>query len=130
MLSYDADSYEQEYARKIKNFSKVGAEEYIAFLQKRSIVKTLKTGQYNVSGIVEDYPIIINEGAVDGRYHWLYQVSVLVTYFDADLKRYSKKKNQEVITQRFILTLQLGRVRGADNDHGLLIETWDVKKAD
>ena len=130
LVTYNSGDYEQEYAEKIKSFSKVGAEEYVAFLQSKSIIKTLKTGRYNVSGIVQDYPIVINEGPVDGRYRWLMQVNVLVTYLDGNMTRYSRAQEGDTITQEFVLTMQLGRVRGADNEHGLLIETWNVKDAE
>lgn len=129
LLTYSAGDYEHEYVKKIANFSKVGAEEYVSFLQNKSIVKTLKTGRYNVSGIIKGYPVIINEDAVDGRYRWLYQVHVMVTYFDNSLKGYSYEKGGDAITQDFILTMQIGRVKGAGNKHGLDIETWDIKKA-
>lgn len=127
LLTYNGQEYEQEYADRIVNFSKIGAQEYVDFLRNKNIVKTLKTGRYNVSGIIADYPVVINEGAVDGRYRWLYQVSVMVTYFDSALKGYSAGGGEDSITQEFVLTAQLGRVRGANNAHGLLIETWGVK---
>lgn len=130
VLTYSSDSYEEEYAEKIKNFSKVGAQEFVKFLQKRNIVKTLRTGRYNVSGIVQGYPIIINEGPVDGRYRWLLQVEVLVTYIDNRVRKISRAKEGDMISQEFVLTMQLGRVRGVDNMHGVLIETWDVKSAE
>ena len=130
MLTYNASRYEREYVNKITSFSKVGAEEYVAFLQNKSIVKTLKTGRYNVSGIIGDYPVIINEGAVDGRYRWLYQIQVMVTYFENSLKGYSHEKGGDAITQNFILTMQIGRAKGAGNEHGLVIETWGIKNAE
>jgi len=127
VLTYNSNGYEKEYAQNVKNFSKVGTKEYVEFLQKKNIVKTLKTRRYNVASIVEGYPVVINEGAVDGRYRWLYQVDVMVTYFDNSMKRYSLDKEDKSVTQKFVLTMQLGRVRGVDNEHGLLIETWNVK---
>lgn len=130
VLTYNSDRYEKEYVEAIKNFSKVGAQEYVKFLQDRNIVKTLRTGRYNVTGIVQGYPVIINEGPVEGRYRWLIQVEVLVTYLDKRMKKFDRIDDGEMITQEFVLTLQLGRVRGVDNPHGLLIETWTVKNAE
>jgi hypothetical protein len=129
VLTYNSDNYEKEYVEIIKNFSKVGAKEFVKFLQERNIVKTLRTGRYNVTGIVQGYPVIINERALEGRYRWLVQVEVLVTYIDNRVKRIKDAKEGDMITQELVLTLQLGRVRGVDNPHGLLIETWTVKNA-
>lgn len=127
MLSYNAATYENEYAEKATAFNKAGATEYVAFLQAKNIVKTLKTGGYNVSGIVKGYPIVVNEGPVDGRYRWLYQIDVMVTYLDSGLTKYSNEKEGDTITQEYSITMQVGRSREANNEHGLLIETWSVK---
>ena len=127
MLTYKAATYEKEYGQKVTNLNKVGAEEYVKFLQGKNILKTLKTGRYNVTGIIQDYPVIVNEGAVDGHYRWLYKVNVLITYFDSNLKQYTREKEGDTITQEFEITMQIGRAKGVDNEHGILIETWDVK---
>lgn len=130
LMAFHADKYRHEYEEKIKFFSKVGAEEYVSFLRNNNIIKTLQTGRYDVAAIVDGYPVIINEGAVDGRYRWLYQVNVMLTFMDKKMTRYSRSKKGDTITKNFVLTTQLGRVRGADNEHGVLIETWGVKAVD
>lgn len=127
LLTYKASTYEQEYSKKIVSFSKGGTDEYVQFLHDKNTLKTLKTGRYNVTGIIQEYPVIVNEGPVDGRYLWLFKVGVLITYFDSGLKKYTHAKDGDTITQEFTVTMQLGRVKGANNEHGILIETWDVK---
>ncbi len=127
VLTFSSDNYEEEYKEKIKYFSEVGKKEFVKFLQDKNVIKTLRTGRYNVSGIVQGYPVIINEGAVDGRYRWLIQVEVLVTYIDNRVTKISRAKEGDMISQEYVLTMQFGRVRGVDNAHGLLIETWNVK---
>ena len=125
MLSYKSASYENEYREKITNFSKVGSEEYGAFLHSSNFLTTLKTGRYDIAGFVQDYPVIVNEGVTDGRYKWLYETNVMVTFFDSNVKGYQKDESQDnTITKEYTITLQLGRFRAADNEHGLLIETW------
>lgn len=127
LLTYKAKTYDQEYGQKVENFSKGGLDEYVKFLQNKNILKTLKTGRYNVTGILQDYPVIVNEGAVDGRYLWLYKMHVLVTYFDSGLTKYTLEKEGDTITQEYEVTMQIGRNKGVSNEHGVLIETWDVK---
>ncbi len=127
LLTYKSDVYKKEYAQKVGSFTKVGAEEYVRFMQKNNILKTLQTGRYNVTGIIQDYPVIVNEGAVDGRYRWLYTVDVLITYFDSKLKNYTRDNESDAITQEYTITMQVGRNKGVGNEHGILIETWDVK---
>ncbi len=127
VLTYHSDRYEKEYMENIKNFSKVGAQEFVKFLKDRSIVDVLRVGRYNITGIVRDYPIIVNEGVVEGRYRWLIQSRILITYLDNKVKKMSDAEADNMVTHEFILTMQLGRVSGVENPSGLMIETWDVK---
>ena len=125
LLTYKTDTYEAEYGDKVSSFSKVGVNEYVKFLQEKNILKTLKTGRYDVTGIIQDYPVVINEGPVDGSYRWLYQMNVMVTYMDAGIV--TRNGNDNTITQELVVTTQIGRSRDASNEHGVVIETWDVK---
>ncbi len=127
MISYKAQGYNRQYAEKTKSFTKAGLDEYIKFLGQRNFVKTLKTGRYDIAGFIKDYPVILNEGAIDGHYRWLYQINIMVTYIESGANDYTNIKQGEAISQEFVLTFQLGRSREAANDIGLLIESWDVK---
>lgn len=127
MLSYKADNYNSIYAQNAKFFDKVGMGEYLTFLQDKNFITTLDTGRYDVAGFIKDYPILLNQGAVDGSYRWLYQVNVMVTYIDSGVTDYTKLDSSAAITQEFVINIQLGRHKDVDNDYGVLIETWSVK---
>ncbi len=127
MISYKAQDYNRQYVDKSKGFDKAGLAEYVKFLNERNFVKTLKTGRYDIAGFIKDYPVLLNEGAVDGSYRWLYQVNIMVTYIESGVKNYAEIKDGEAVSQEFVLTFQIGRSREAANEHGLLIESWSVK---
>ncbi|MBI1301605.1 MAG: hypothetical protein GC137_08105 [Alphaproteobacteria bacterium] len=124
ILAYQAQDYQDQYEEKAKLFSEVGLKEYQKFLEDRSYFKTLQTGRYDIAGIFEDYPLVLNEGEVDGQYRWLYRVNILITYYDNTATIDSINDTKSSITQRFELTFQLGRHRHVDNEHGVLIESW------
>ena len=127
MLSYEAVRYNDQYKEKIKIFNKTGSEEYVKFLQSSNFLTTLKTGSYDIVGFIKDYPVILNEGAVDNRYRWLYQLNVMVTYIASGVSNYSNVKDSDYISKEYVVNLQLGRTRDVDNEHGILIETWSAK---
>lgn len=128
MLTYKTQEYENQYREKALTFSKVGGEEYVSFLHSANFITTLKTGRYDITGFIRDYPVIINEGVVDGRYKWLYETNIMVTFFESGMTEYQRDESRDnTITKEYKVTVQLGRSREAQNDHGLLIETWDVK---
>ncbi|MGH1404830.1 MAG: DotI/IcmL family type IV secretion protein [Alphaproteobacteria bacterium] len=127
MLSYSAQEYEDEYHEKAQMFNKVGIEEYNKFLQAANVLTTLKTGRYDVSGFINDYPIIINQGPADNRYKWVYQMDIMLNYIKSGAKDHTQLSSGDSISQEYTLTFQLARSREASNDAGVFIETWDVK---
>ena len=127
LFTYKAEGYEKEYTKKIVNFNKTGLDEYVNFLHKKGLIKSLKTGKYNVTGIIQGYPEVLNERAIDGRYRWVYKMDLMVTYFNSGLKKYTEEKAGDTLTQELTLTIQIGRNKGVDNEHSVLIETWSVK---
>ncbi len=126
MLSYNANDYEQQIGVNILSFSKAGSDEYKDFLRKQSFITTLKTGRYNIVGFISGYPVILNEGAVDGSYSWVFKSDVMITYQDKNID-YKSNKREKSISKEFILTFQISRNRKSTNEHGVLIESWSVK---
>ncbi|MCB1782926.1 MAG: DotI/IcmL family type IV secretion protein [Alphaproteobacteria bacterium] len=127
LLSYNADTYQKEYKRKSLLLDKHGNSEYVKFLQSKNILKTLGTGKYDVRCFVEDVPLLMNEGPVTGRYRWLFQVKVMLSYVPKGITDYKVTKEDDSITQEMVVNLQVGRVAGVKNEHGILIESWDGK---
>ncbi len=127
MISYKAGNYKNSYAVNSALFNKIGLGEYSRFLQDKNFIKTLDTGRYDISGFIKDYPILLNEGAVDGSYRWLYQVNVMVTYINSGVNDYEEVGSSDAISQEFVINFQLGRHKDVENDHGVLIETWSSR---
>ena len=127
ILTYSAQNYQGQYSQKVVNFTKIGAQEYVQFLQQRDFLTSLKTGRVNINGFVQEYPVVMNEGALDGRYRWVYQTHVMVTYYESDAESRDELE-AGAVTKEYELTMQVGRVKEAKNEHGVLIETWSVKE--
>lgn len=129
LLTYKTDGYNNEYKEKVALFSAGGLKEYNKFLQDLNYITTLKTGRYDITGVLQNYPVVINEGSVDGRYRWLYQMDVMITYMEVGTDPYAKdpERRGQSITRNYTLTTQIGRSREAANDHGIFVETWSVK---
>lgn len=127
LMSYNAEDFQQAYKIKKQNMSDSGNAEYVQFLKDKNFLKTLNTGKYDIKSFVLDVPILVNEGAISGRYRWLYQVKVMVTFATKGLKDYKLSKEGDAITQEMEINVQVGRVNGAPNEHGLLVEAWSGK---
>ncbi len=95
---------------------------YKKFLADNAVLDTLRTNGMLLSSVINDKPLLLNEGIVDGRYRWLFQVPVTMTYTPKGAVSLS---SPEVIHQNATLMLQVGRV--TDGVQGKAIETWQVK---
>lgn len=127
LFSYDSKNYKEQYKEKIKNLDTAGKAEYLKFLQDNNFLKTLDTGRYDVKTFIEDVPIVVNEGPVEGSYRWLFQLDVMVTYVQSGADYTKGLKDDQIINQKMNIFVQVGRVKGAKNEHGVLIETISGK---
>lgn len=105
-------------------FVPYGFQEYTTSLA--SILQRLKSETLRVNAIGDGPTVLVNQGALNGTYHWLYQVPLILTYYDEDISTLKAQKesyqNQKVTAQ-----IQLGRTApNATDDMGLLIERWTL----
>lgn len=128
IMTLDSADIEQETEQEASSyFSQDGLNRYRAFLAESGLLKQLQTGRYAMRGFLKESPLLLNEGAVDGRYRWLYEVPVMVSFLPRGVNDY---KNAVPQVQEITLTLQVGRVPATVSDIGVLIERWqgEVKK--
>ncbi|MCF8495210.1 MAG: DotI/IcmL family type IV secretion protein [Alphaproteobacteria bacterium] len=102
-------------------FDESGFRFYRDFLEDQSILKVLRSGKFHMRSIIQEHPLLLNEGPVDGRYRWLFEVPVLLSFIDKNARDY---KQTQPINQMMILTVQIGRSDDSPNEHKILIERW------
>ncbi len=136
LLSYDAENFKAQYDKKIAFLAKPAHGEYYKSLQDMNFLKTLETKKYDIKAFVQEIPMIMNEGDVEGRYRWLYKTRMMVTYVIKGATNYKLVKDEDTITQSLFVTVQVGRVNESDlpplpegmkNDHSVLIESFNAK---
>ncbi|MCB1563721.1 MAG: DotI/IcmL family type IV secretion protein [Alphaproteobacteria bacterium] len=119
VLTFEKSDYRAEIKDRKDRFDSNGLREYVAFLQERNIIKILEDGTFQVRSFVEEPPLLLNEGVVDGRYHWLYELPMMVSYMDRNMKTYKKA---DAVNQHIILKVQIGRSADGSGIDGLKIE--------
>ena len=124
LVIFTAQNYEAEYRDKTKYFDKAGTAEYLKFLQDNNILKPLSSGSYDIKGFSSDLPNVLNEGALAGRYRWLLQVPVMITFVKTGTNDYKKSSPSDTLTMEYIVNLQVGRTNVAPDDYGIVIESW------
>lgn len=107
------------------SFDTTGAAQYAAFLREMNILKVIENGRYTVSSYVDQQPLLLNEGNVNGRYRWLFRVPMVVSYLEKGMTSYKDAK--PTIIQRATMNVQIGRVASDGKPDGMQIEQWSGK---
>lgn len=124
LLTFKANGYQAHIREMEPSFSNDGLAAYMEFLRGESILKVLENGQHDITTIKQGEPLLLNDGEIGGRYRWLYEIPVMISYIQSNTTDY---KGVTPVNRRYTITLQVGRVQDAPNEHNLLIETFTGK---
>lgn len=113
-------------------FSKSGFTQYGNYLKSTNLIPVLQQNRLTMSSIVTGTPFLINEGLMDGSYHWLFEVPVLLSYIDSSITDnagtgYNSARKLPA-GEKIKIRIQIGRSNQADNADGIWIEWWEMRK--
>jgi hypothetical protein len=102
-----------------------------SFMEKSNILQTLQANNLLLRVIVDDQPLLLNKGAVDGSYRWLYEMPVTLSFLTPGVKSYENASTR--LNQHVIIRMQVGRVPKKKNkgDPGIdemMIQSFSVKQ--
>lgn len=96
------------------------------FMRSTNILSRLEAGDYQLRGLVDEKPFLINQGVVGGHYRWLYEVPVTLSFMPRDVHRrtYEDKKTDPA-SYKLTITTQVGRAESFSE--GMALESWSAK---
>jgi hypothetical protein len=106
-------------------FSDGGLKQYEDWVSETGIMASLQRNGLQLNGFVTETPFLLNEGVVNGRYRWLFEIPVMVSFVPRGTVSYAQERG--VKTQHLLITLQLGRVADSILEHAVDIESWSVQ---
>lgn len=121
IMSFESNNYLRETQDKVPYFTETGWQQFKGFLEATRLQNAIASDQYTISTFVDDLPLLLNKGTLNGRYKWLYEVNAMITYREPAMRDY---KDHQPVTQRLKVRLQLTRVENAQNEHDILIDQW------
>lgn len=125
VLTFDATNYDRQIQIAKGYFSPAGYEEFKTYLAQSNLRATLQTGDQKVNVIVEQPPLLLNSGAVDGVFRWLYEVPVTISFTPRTLRELTPSTTSGQ-GRKLTVRLQLGRHDDAAVGEGVRIESWAV----
>lgn len=120
-LTFDKPAAKESFEATAQHFDDNGRKEYQKFLKVERFLDVLKNRRFVIRSFVQEQPLLLNKGIVNGTYHWLYEVKVMLTFMDRTMDDYKKA---DPITQEAVVKVQVGRIKDAKNDIGLVIDRW------
>lgn len=124
IMSIDADVYQDHLKHLSTGMNENAMSGFSTFVAQGNIISVLSSGGMKLTGFADGAPVLLNEGAVDGRYRWLFDVPVTISYIPKNQKKYSGTIPQ---AQKVGVTVQVGRVPKGQGSDEMMIETFDLK---
>lgn len=126
-MNIDATKWDAHLQKIKPSFDPYGLQEYQKYLDSSGILNLLKTNGLKLNAIVEGGAVLLSQGALSGTYHWLYDVPLMLTYYDQDMTSL-KESTVRPQNQKVSIRVQIGRVHN-NSENGLFIERWSVVPA-
>lgn len=119
IMSFKGGPMQKQLAEKRPYFSPSGYQAFLDLLRQNNVLSALEGENVQVNTYVENMPLLLNEGPLEGRYRWLYEVPVVMTFLDRGTRTY---KDAQPVNTKMILKIQVGRVSESENEHNILVE--------
>lgn len=128
ILSFNADTYAlyQEHVFP-RGIAPSGVTELTGWIQSSELVETLRENGMQLNAFVMERPTLLNEGNVNGRYRWLFEAPMMISFVPRGTRVYDPA--QAMDTRTMTVTLQIGRVQESLLEHNVMIETWSVRNS-
>lgn len=114
VMTFGFNDYRRRLQEASRNFTRRGWESFTQALQKSRIVEMMESNQQVVTAAPQGAPILESEGLVAGRYQWVVQLPLVVTY----------QSGARTQTDSLMVTVVVVRVPRLESPNGVGIEQW------
>lgn len=140
VLNFTVQDYDAHKVKLAHVMNQNAVSEFDNFMEVSQVLGLMRTKNYELKTFVMDIPQMRTSGVVDGRYRWVYDVPVNMTFLPVGSKSYEGLAEDQYQFETLTFRVQIGRVetpaeckklelqklRGVC--HGMIIETWEVLK--
>lgn len=114
VMTFGFNDYRRRLQESSRNFTRRGWESFTQALQRSRIIEMVEVNQQLITAAPKGAPILQSEGLVAGRYHWVVQIPLILTYRSG-----SKTSNTTLL-----VTVTVVRVPRLESSNGIGIEQW------
>lgn len=114
IMTFGFHDYEQRLQEASRYFTKPGWASFAQALKTSRIIETVQTNQQVVTAAPRSAPIILSESVVEGRYQWVVQMPMKLTF----------QSGSKIDTRNWVVVLSIVRMPQLGNPNGLGIQQW------
>lgn len=114
VMTFGFNDYRRRLQEASRNFTRRGWESFTSALQRSRIIEMVEANQQVVTAAPRGAPVLQSEGLVAGRYQWVVQVPLVVTFQSG-----SRTSNNSML-----ITVVVARVPRLETPNGVGIEQW------
>lgn len=114
VMTFGFNDYRRRLQEASRNFTRRGWESFTKALQASRIIEMVEANQQVVTATPRGAPVLDKEGIVQGRYQWIIQLPMVLTYQSGTQKR----------SDNLLVTIVIVRVSRLESPNGVGIEQW------
>lgn len=114
VMTFGFNDYRRRLQESSRNFTRRGWESFTQALQAARIIESVEANQQVVTAAPQGAPILESEGIVNGRYQWVIQFPLVVTY----------QAGARTRSDSLLVTVVVVRVSRLESPNGIGIEQW------
>ncbi len=118
VMTFGFSDYRRRLQESSRNFTRRGWESFTQALQKSRIIEMVNENQQVITAAPQSAPVLKSEGVVGGRYQWVVQLPLVLTYQSGARTR----------SDSLIVTFVVVRVPRLESPNGVGIEQWVAEK--
>ncbi len=126
MFNFDVNNYDQHLRLLATGMDRQALLDFQTFLQNSNVLKTLQSGEVMIHNFVSETPLLLNKGVIAGRYRWLFEMPVTLTFLPKGEK--ADYETTKPVNQNVIVTMQVMRVPVGQGVDELMIESFAVRQ--
>jgi len=114
VMTFGFNDYRRRLQESSRNFTRRGWESFTQALQRSRIIERVEANQQVVTAAPQGAPVLKSEGLVAGRYQWIIEFPLVVTYQSGAKRDVSN----------LMVTVVVVRVPRLESPNGIGIEQW------
>ena len=114
VMTFGFNDYRRRLQESSRNFTKRGWESFTQALQRSRIIEMVEVHQQLITAAPKGAPILQSEGLVAGRYQWVVQIPLVLTY----------RSGTKTSNTGLLVTVIVVRVPRLESSNGVGIEQW------